>query len=440
MASTNDNRQIYITLDEVIKSALTDIGEDSPHLYARFKTWSIRGLKELNYDVLSNTKQLYLPVDASTHSAMLPNDYVNWTRVGVITQGNEIQDLAHDPNLVYTPIEEEGCDPLTEHCSCGCSDPLCAAITNSTTTTEDVVINGTTYQKTTTVCTNDAGTIIGRVCEPVVTNPSQECTYTIDVNSMNFPAKDVYLTKNGAPVTIGYVDDSDVMVEYMSELGFSLVPFTLTFYIEDSSDVWTTLTYTGTDTSEGGYNYNEVFIIEFEQSDCATPTPTVETVCYDTILCQTETKPCGCPVLNNEVVNTIQEWSTLFMEFIQRDLHGMDWQKALKQPLSWFGYFNVFPNQGVIQLDEHYPFDTVYLQYYTSGDVDGGTFQVPVMAQEALAAYIKYKFVFNKTNTSAFDKKLYQKAWYNEKWKLHQRNNPFRIAGYLDVQRQYPRP
>jgi hypothetical protein len=432
----------FITLDEIIKSALTDLGEDSPHLYARFKTFILRGLNELQYDVLNDTKQKYLPVDAATKTAALPHDFVQWTRVGVITQGNEIQDLAHDPNLVYTPIEEEGCNPITEHCSCGCSDPLCAAISNATTTTEDVVINGVTYQKTTTVCTNDAGTIIGRICEPVVTNPERECTYSINTNSIQYPIKDAYFTKNGQVVNVGYVEDFDTMYEIMLALGFSATGFIPPYHRENCPDVWSTLTYTGTNTSEGeNYDYNEVFVINVTQSSCVQPTPTVSTVCYDTILCATpETKSCGCPVLNNEVVNTIQQWSTLFMEFIQRDLHGMDWQKAMKQPLSWFGYFNVFPNLGVIQLDEHYPFDTVYLQYYTANEADGGLFQVPVMAQEALAAYIKFKYTFNKTNVSGFDKKLYQKAWYNEKKKLHQRNNPFRFAGYLDVQRMMPRP
>lgn len=430
----------YITLDEIIKSALTDIGEDSPHLYARFKTWVLRGLNELQYDVLNDTKQKYLPVDAATKTAALPHDFVQWTRVGVITQGNEIQDLAHDPNLVYTPIEEEGCNPITEHCSCGCSDPLCAAISNATTTTEDVVINGVTYQKTTTVCTNDAGTIIGRICEPVVTNPERECTYTLSIETLQMPITDAYFTVNGAADIIGYIDDVDILNEILLAKGFVSNGSNI-YTITNSSDVYTSFTYTGTDTTEMGYNYNEVFIINLTQSSCVQPTPTVSTVCYDTILCATpETKPCGCPVLNDEVVNTIQQWSTLFMEFIQRDLHGMDWQKAMKQPLSWFGYFNVFPNLGVIQLDEHYPFDTVYLQYYTANEADGGSFQVPVMAQEALAAYIKFKYTFNKTNVSGFDKKLYQKAWYNEKKKLHQRNNPFRFAGYLDVARQYPRP
>lgn len=803
--------KMYITLDEIIKNALTDIGDDSPHQYARFKTWALRGLNELQYDVLSNTKQKYLPVDANTKTALLPNDFVQWTRIGVITQGNEIQDLAHDPNLVYTPIEEEGCNPITDHCSCGCTDPLCAAISNSTTTTEDViipfpiyitycdyqytfdapnhgeypyevtiVINGVisssttitqqsdldtffsnigftknsdtdysiihssdvygnlvfagqwhisassintvtlqkaqytvpnvinfnglsitlggvlyttasvytsmeqilswlnslntgfgsftnsfniiyaaactatatyygsltvdtagtpvvitagnytnnstdqeyylapsnlpyagatilidgvtystnstlvnisavaswinslgkakatvatnditityntanvnsvftypttnvtittnsvptttttpmanlaeivawlnlqslgvfgasatkiyvidksgqidydllsvawgggsssssfsvnvidgslydfslitgiidetdtievdetncdtiitgytnhTYQKTTTICTNDAGGIVGRICEPVVTNPSQQCTYVIDTDEIQYPIKDAYFTKNGQVVNVGYVEDFDVMYEIMIELGFSATGFIPPYHIEDCPDVWTSLTYTGTNTSEENYDYNEVFIIEFEQSECVNPTPTVETVCYDTILCAApETKPCGCPVLNNEVVNTIQDWSTLFNEFIQRDLHGMDWQKALKQPLSWFGYFNVFPHLGVIQLDQHYPFDTVYIQYYTSNEADGGEFQVPVLAQEALAAYIIFKYTFNKSNVSAYNKKLYQKAWYNEKRKLHGRENPFRIAGYLDLSRQNPRP
>lgn len=429
----------FVTIDDCIKLALINIGEEGNHLYNRFKIWCIKGYEELGYDVLNNYKQKYLPVDSSTKTARLPDDFVQWLRVGVINQGNEIQDLTFDGNLVFNPVAEEGCDPVP-HCSCGCTDPLCAAISSATTTTETITINGVDYEKTTTICTNDDGNISARICEPVVTNPTEVCTYTITFprtlsELTNAPYTKFYFTKNNQTLTIGDVTNSAELTSIMSANGFSLVSSGVTsivYSISSTPNVWDSATFTNDDYT--------VVNIAFVQSACSTPTPTVETVCYDTVVCETETAECGCPVLNDEVVNTIQSWSTLFNEFIQRDLHGLDWQQTFKQPLSWFGYFNVNSNLGLIQFDSHYPFDTVYLQYYSANEVTGGDYLVPIFAQDALAAYMVHKYTFNKPNVSAYDKKLYQKAWYNEKKKLHERMHPARFADIMNQIRMYPRP
>ena len=809
MWADNKKPSQFVTIDDCIKLALINIGEEGNHMYNRFKVWCINGYEELGYDVLKRYKQKYLPVNTSTKTALLPDDFVQWLRVGVINQGNEIQDLVEDKNIVFTPIAEEGCDPVP-HCSCGCTDPLCAAISNATTTEEtisipipnyttycdynyafdapiegqfpynvtivingvvtdaetitqqsdldtffsdlgftknsntdysksntsdvygnlvfngdycinatvsttllfqtctyslpstinfngiditlggvlytsadvftsvsqilsflnsanngfgfftnsfnlvyakastatatyfgtmnvdtagtpvavpagayvnntgsqvfdlspltfplanaSIIIDGAThtnnstlanatamvawlnglgkakftlvintitvrhvsanitpvftfptvtvtittngvpnvystptnslaeivtwlntqssgafgtdgtkiyavdstgqivytsmgatwsggsgstsftsanpngalfyiqgldgcvdqtdtnsvtqsgcesvvtsytnadYTKTTTICTNDDGNIAARICEPVVTNPQETCTYVITFPRTlsvlnNQPYTNFYFTKNNQTLTIGDVTDSTELTSIMTANGFSLtssgaasIVYTKTL----SADVWDSATFTN--------SANTITSIDFVQSSCAVPTPTVETVCYDTVVCETETAECGCPTLNNEVVNTIQQWSTLFNEFIQRDLHGLDWQQTFKQPLSWFGYFNINTELGVIQFDNHYPFDTVYLQYYSANEVSGGEYLVPILAREALAAYMVHKYTFHKTNISGYDKRAYQRAYYNEKKKLHERMNPARFADIMSVTRMNPRP
>lgn len=439
MWADNKKPSQFVTIDDCIKLALININEEGNHLYNRFKVWCINGYEELGYDVLKRYKQKYLPVNTSTKTALLPDDFVQWLRVGVINQGNEIQDLVEDKNIVFTPIAEEGCDPVP-HCSCGCTDPLCAAISNATTTTETITINGTDYEKTTTICTNDDGNIAARICEPVVTNPQETCTYVITFPRTlsvlnNQPYTNFYFTKNNQTLTIGDVTDSAELTSIMTANGFSLTSSGTTSIVYTktlSSDVWDSATFTN--------SANTITSIDFVQSSCAVPTPVVETVCYDTVICETETAECGCPTLNNEVVNTIQQWSTLFNEFIQRDLHGLDWQQTFKQPLSWFGYFNINTELGVIQFDNHYPFDTVYLQYYSANEVSGGEYLVPILAREALAAYMVHKYTFHKTNISGYDKRAYQRAYYNEKKKLHERMNPARFADIMSVTRMNPRP
>lgn len=68
------------TLDNVVRGALAEKGY-SMHWYLQYLTYGVDALRELNFDVLQNIKSVRLPVN-SYKAAILPNDYVDYVRVG----------------------------------------------------------------------------------------------------------------------------------------------------------------------------------------------------------------------------------------------------------------------------------------------------------------------------------------------------------------------
>lgn len=68
------------TLDKVVRSALAD-KQYPMHFYLQFLTYGVDALRELNMDVMQDVKSVRLPIN-SYNAAFLPNDYVDYTRVG----------------------------------------------------------------------------------------------------------------------------------------------------------------------------------------------------------------------------------------------------------------------------------------------------------------------------------------------------------------------
>jgi len=90
------NRQ-WISLDECV-NAYIDEAELSNHKY--FKLWNLafRGLNEMGMDSFFAVKSVKLPVNANL-TVTLPEDYVNYTKVGVLNQQGEIIPLGVNSKL-----------------------------------------------------------------------------------------------------------------------------------------------------------------------------------------------------------------------------------------------------------------------------------------------------------------------------------------------------
>lgn len=90
------NRQ-WISLDECI-NAYIDESEQSNHKY--FKLWNIayRALNEIGMDSFYTIKSVKLPVNANV-TVTLPEDYLNYSKVGVLNQQGEIIPLGVNNKL-----------------------------------------------------------------------------------------------------------------------------------------------------------------------------------------------------------------------------------------------------------------------------------------------------------------------------------------------------
>jgi len=90
------NRQ-WVTIDEAITDYLTE-SEQGNHKY--FKCWNLayRASVELGLDFFYSVKSVKLPVNANL-TVTLPEDYLNYTKVGILNNEGAIIPLQVNNNL-----------------------------------------------------------------------------------------------------------------------------------------------------------------------------------------------------------------------------------------------------------------------------------------------------------------------------------------------------
>ena len=104
----------YISLDEIIKSLLIQMGEQTEHKYMQLLDIGMRGSKELAFDATQEVKVAKVTID-STLSGNLPCDFIGYRRVGLNLPGNldsgvlDIHSLGKNPEMSITEDVTVGC-------------------------------------------------------------------------------------------------------------------------------------------------------------------------------------------------------------------------------------------------------------------------------------------------------------------------------------------
>lgn len=70
------------TLGEVIEDYINEIGGDTLHDFGRLYMFGVRAVRELNKDFQYQIKTILVNVDENTCTAILPKDYIDYTRIG----------------------------------------------------------------------------------------------------------------------------------------------------------------------------------------------------------------------------------------------------------------------------------------------------------------------------------------------------------------------
>ena len=93
----SNTHQQYTSLDTVINMYL-DRSEQSIHKY--YKCWQIAfsGMEELGLDFFYQIKSVKLPVNSNL-TVSLPDDYLNYSKVGVLNSQGEIIPMGYNSNL-----------------------------------------------------------------------------------------------------------------------------------------------------------------------------------------------------------------------------------------------------------------------------------------------------------------------------------------------------
>jgi len=81
-----------VTLDTIVRDILSQEGRNTTHEYLRFLNIANKGLKELTFDVLSETKVTLIAVSDALRID-LPGDFVDYTFVGVVGSDGRLHPL-----------------------------------------------------------------------------------------------------------------------------------------------------------------------------------------------------------------------------------------------------------------------------------------------------------------------------------------------------------
>jgi hypothetical protein len=90
----------FITLDSVINDYI-DESEQSIHKYAKLYNIAYRGMETLGLDFFYKIKSVKLPVDTTNFTVRLPNDYLNYTKIGVLNAKGEIIPLKFNTKMTF---------------------------------------------------------------------------------------------------------------------------------------------------------------------------------------------------------------------------------------------------------------------------------------------------------------------------------------------------
>lgn len=421
----------FITIESCIKSYLGDTYASNIEMFQRCMSWMLRFNNELGFDVIKKLKRKFLSVDSSTQTAILPDDFVQYTQIGLRTNNNEFVPLVQNDSIIVD-YEVPECDKLSDHCDCGCDSEICYAFgeSNAVTTYTSVVINGNTYQDSVTICTAENGDVTQRTCVHTVTNAVQTCTYAFPNDAItDSPFTDVTIRKNGIDIFVWDIANNTAWIALWVANGFTSGGG---FYTkETTTDVWSYVTYIDVN--------GDTQTIEITQSSCTTPTPTVEELCYEEKICEVEVLPCGCVVPDDTAINVLCNCGQAFAFAVtSRARNNKNFGLSLIPSNGFFGEYKIDLNLGVIKFNSDFQYDTVFVEYYSSGEADSKDYLIPIQAEECAVAYMYFKSLQRKANADKWEKQMAQKTYYNEKRLLKQRLNPLNLDTFLSTQRVLP--
>lgn len=87
----------YVDLNYIVNSVMNQIDSDDRD-YARLYQIGVTGLRELWFDVAGNVKTVLLAKNAN-NTVTLPTDYINWSKVGILTDNGKVYTLALNKSI-----------------------------------------------------------------------------------------------------------------------------------------------------------------------------------------------------------------------------------------------------------------------------------------------------------------------------------------------------
>ena len=92
----------YIPLNQVVNDFVVTLDTDDYASHVpdtTIRSYALRGLREMGFDFLNVVRSLKLAVDTTTNTVVLPDDYVDWSKVGVVGSDGLVYVLGENKNL-----------------------------------------------------------------------------------------------------------------------------------------------------------------------------------------------------------------------------------------------------------------------------------------------------------------------------------------------------
>jgi len=289
-----------------------------------------------------------------------------------------------------------------------------------------------TYTNYCRTCTDSQGNITKECCN-YGGQFINECSYEIVLDDtigggFAFPLTDGVITINGVDTAIATMAGITNLVTYLEGLGFYVTSVEQLILRKTlSANVYGTISSVLQSVTQ-----------TFTSSNCLTME--IAQSCNTEKICFVETKECGCPVLTNEVVNTMFNAGLINNTMFQRYIHGGEIGTTFRQPFNRYGFYNVDLNKGIIQFDPYFRFDTAVLEYIASDYVDSKNYLVPLLCRDYILAYIRKCEVQRKSNVPLWEREDARKACRAAKHNLVMRLNPIRYAQLKQVIDTTPQP
>ena len=84
---------VNYTLSQMVREYLFEDGNDNMSKFAKFLQFGIAGLRELHMDMSATLQVAIIDVDLNTLSAPLPNDYIQYTTIGICGRDGRLHSL-----------------------------------------------------------------------------------------------------------------------------------------------------------------------------------------------------------------------------------------------------------------------------------------------------------------------------------------------------------
>lgn len=100
-----------VPLDQIINNFIITLADDDYAGHAsdtQIRTHALRGIREMGFDMSKKIRSLKLSVNASNNTIELPDDFVDWSKVGVVGSDGIIYVLGENKNINYSQAYDTG--------------------------------------------------------------------------------------------------------------------------------------------------------------------------------------------------------------------------------------------------------------------------------------------------------------------------------------------